>query len=465
MKKQDELLMNNAMNMIRIRNHSMDIKSETEPVQSLNSEGLIIDVSPAWLIMTGYERDEVIGRFFGDFLEDESIEKVKSEFPHLKDYGFVDNVRFKLRRKDGVVIEIALNGTSKYYDDGTFERTYCELRTLDYYMRSFDRINQILVQEKFYKMIMYLKANISLLYLSDSDIYYDVLNNILNEPPEIIQAVIEPHPKDFMYHDEDSKHLINIAKEHTKKHPFTNNNRVSVVNDITQPVSLAYDNHYCIIVQIHDDTMPNHQRLLIISFNSEEALLKEWELAFTGISKIIDSVFRSIRIQQENKKLIEELKRLSERDNLTNIFNRRMLNKILSEQMDLVDNKYFSLIMVDIDHFKNVNDTFGHNAGDKVLCEISQLIKQNIRKTDVIGRWGGEEFLIICPQTRLKNAVQLAQSLRKLVEDYPFPEVGHLTASFGVSEFIEGKTAEQLIGKADTALYKAKLSGRNSVCE
>lgn len=132
--KKEKLLMENAINMINIREHSMNLQSTKEMVQSLDKDGIIIDISPGWLFMTGYEREEVIGHFFGGFLVDESLSKTKIEFPHLKDYGFVDNVCLKLKRKDGVVIEAALNGTSKYSYDGKFQQTFCELRTLDYYM-------------------------------------------------------------------------------------------------------------------------------------------------------------------------------------------------------------------------------------------------------------------------------------------------------------------------------------------
>lgn len=187
-------------------------------IQSLNGEGIIIDVSPGWLMITGYEKEEVIGHFFGEFLLNESLSKVKREFPHLKDYGFVNNVQLKLRRKDGVVIEIALNGTSKYNEHGEFERTFCELRTLEYYMNSAYEINELLIREKFLKMTEYLKTNIVSLLLKDQDFnYYVALKEIINEPPEIVQAIIEPSPISDYRLGENERKIITCAKECLKK--------------------------------------------------------------------------------------------------------------------------------------------------------------------------------------------------------------------------------------------------------
>ncbi|MCM1991678.1 sensor domain-containing diguanylate cyclase [Oceanirhabdus seepicola] len=468
MEKRKSVLTEKTINMIKKRNHSMDLKSTKEMVQSLNKDGIIIDVSPGWLSMTGYVREEAIGHFFGEFLVDESLLKTKREFPHLKDYGFVDNVSLKVRRKDGVVMEVALNGTSQYSDEGEFERTFCELRTLDYYMRSVHAINQLLVYEKFLKTIMYIKANISSILLNKVDYdYYNALSEILNEPPEIIQAVIEPIPEKFEFLDENKKSIIKYAKETFSKNTITEEKKVFIIekkSSLEFPISSEYED-YSMITKINDNSMPNKERLLIIDFNSSEELLQEWIEAFMNISEIIESVIQSLEINLKNKALITELKRLCETDRLTNIYNRMMLDKILINQKNNYEghNKNCSIIIVDIDHFKKVNDTYGHNVGDKVLCEIANLLKSNIRNTDVVGRWGGEEFLIICEDTDLSNGMILSESLRKEIQCYSFTGVNKLTASFGVSEFSNGVTIEQVIGKADKALYKAKTEGRNRV--
>ncbi len=130
----------------------------------------------------------------------------------------------------------------------------------------------------------------------------------------------------------------------------------------------------------------------------------------------------------------------------------------------------FSLLMIDIDYFKEYNDRLGHLKGDRVLCTLSNLIEINTRQIDVVSRYGGEEFTVILPGIEKENAKIIAGKLRELIEHYHFPEQegqpsGNLTISVGLASFPEdAETAKELIDKADKALYKAKESGRNRVC-
>jgi diguanylate cyclase (GGDEF)-like protein len=119
--------------------------------------------------------------------------------------------------------------------------------------------------------------------------------------------------------------------------------------------------------------------------------------------------------------------------------------------------------MTDIDHFKSVNDTYGHQVGDEVLIGFSTLFKTQIRVTDSVGRIGGEEFLIICAQTDLEATCEVAEKLRSLISQTPFKTAGAQTASFGVAAYREGDTIKRIIKRADDALYRAKERGRNQV--
>ncbi|MDG3088788.1 PAS domain-containing protein [Vibrio hannami] len=112
---------------IDTRTHCMDLGHDEKMVQSLDFSGTILDVSPAWLTLTGYVKDEVVGRHFMEFLDVESLLCVEKNFPQLKDFGYIDNVSLKIRCKDAAVITVTLNGTSKYSQKGTFERTFCEI--------------------------------------------------------------------------------------------------------------------------------------------------------------------------------------------------------------------------------------------------------------------------------------------------------------------------------------------------
>ena len=121
-----------------------------------------------------------------------------------------------------------------------------------------------------------------------------------------------------------------------------------------------------------------------------------------------------------------------------------------------------SLVMFDLDHFKMINDTYGHSAGDVVLSSLSGLVKGHIRASDSLGRWGGEEFMLLLPEKRLGAAVGVAEKLRTLIEEQK-NEATNVTASFGVAEFRAGDTIETIYDRADNAMYKAKNNGRNRV--
>ena len=165
----------------------------------------------------------------------------------------------------------------------------------------------------------------------------------------------------------------------------------------------------------------------------------------------------------------EKLERLANFDSLTGLYNRRAILGKLHELINRA-NRYkedFSLIMLDIDHFKNVNDSHGHLTGDEVLVKIAALIRQNIRVTDIAGRYGGEEFIIILPHANLYSAWVVAERIRSIIGKAeikdPAGNVFSVTVSQGLSGWERGEDADTLISCADEALYKAKGKGRNRV--
>lgn len=161
----------------------------------------------------------------------------------------------------------------------------------------------------------------------------------------------------------------------------------------------------------------------------------------------------------------EEIRTIADHDALTNIYNRVKFNSMFSQIIETSQrhNEDFSIILFDIDHFKSVNDTYGHNVGDRVLVELVSLVRIGLRDKNVFARWGGEEFVILCRRTNVKQAEQLSNRLRKDVEGYSFDIVKKLTCSFGVSQFKVGDSKNELFQRVDEALYIAKDRGRNQV--
>lgn len=173
----------------------------------------------------------------------------------------------------------------------------------------------------------------------------------------------------------------------------------------------------------------------------------------------------SVKDITKEVKLQKELKNLAMRDSLTGIYNRHKVNEIIDEEIIRQSryNNSFALLMLDIDHFKSVNDNYGHGVGDIILQELSNLVVKNIRKSDKFARWGGEEFLIILPQTTAEGAFKYAQKLVDVIATYEFSEVSKLTISVGVSIYREGESKTEFLKRTDEALYIAKEKGRNRV--
>ena len=161
----------------------------------------------------------------------------------------------------------------------------------------------------------------------------------------------------------------------------------------------------------------------------------------------------------------KELEILSVTDKLTGLFNRVRLDQALAVEIPRVQRSQgaLSLMILDIDHFKWVNDEFGHAVGDEVLQTFAGILRTRSRAIDVVGRWGGEEFLILCPDTDEEGALELAERLRSAVDGASFGTAGHRTVSIGISVFREGDDATSLLVRADEALYYAKEHGRNQV--
>ncbi|MDK2063182.1 diguanylate cyclase [Aliarcobacter butzleri] len=194
--------------------------------------------------------------------------------------------------------------------------------------------------------------------------------------------------------------------------------------------------------------------------------------SFENMAQSINSYQNSLeeKVKQRTEELLvknAELLRLSITDNLTKLYNRVKLDKSLQEEMNrnLRYNTNFSIILLDIDYFKKVNDNFGHQIGDEVLIESAQILSKNIRNVDILGRWGGEEFLVICPETKIEDAIKVASHINEAIKLHKFSTYPNtITISLGVATFSKHiKNVDDIILNADKALYQAKEEGRDKV--
>jgi len=185
---------------------------------------------------------------------------------------------------------------------------------------------------------------------------------------------------------------------------------------------------------------------------------------------VVKDITKRKKMDEEKEKLTKELKRLARTDGLTGILNRQYLDKKLESEVQRAKrySQLLSVIMLDIDHFKEVNDNFGHQMGDKVLKMIAKSIKETIRANDFVGRYGGEEFFVVCVETAMGEATRVAERIRVGIEQLQVKDEKCLpvkvTASFGVAQYNELEALDSLLTRVDNVLYNAKNEGRNRIC-
>lgn len=181
------------------------------------------------------------------------------------------------------------------------------------------------------------------------------------------------------------------------------------------------------------------------------------------VAGIVFDITKNKKLEASLKKSNIKLKRLAEKDTLTNLYNRRYLLKKIGEEIQRYNRKKsaFSIIMLDIDHFKNVNDTYGHDVGDEVLKKLSSCVSDRLRVTDVFARWGGEEFMIFSINITFDETYVLAEMIRKLISETDFGLNENITVSLGITKFYDNDSLKSFLKRVDDNLYEAKSNGRN----
>ncbi|MED3320263.1 GGDEF domain-containing protein [Bacillus thuringiensis] len=212
-----------------------------------------------------------------------------------------------------------------------------------------------------------------------------------------------------------------------------------------------------------DDTLSSGRR---IKMSNYEGAVSTFLLRATPLPEDLSRFIVKCTEITELDEIYQEQERLAMVDSLTEIYNRLKFQQILEVEWEKVirSDEKIAIILFDIDNFKTVNDTYGHDFGDLALIQLAELMKSKVEQQHVFARWGGEEFIILVTNTVEKEAFQVAESLRFFIETKQFTGISKLTASFGVALYEQGTTREELMQRADIALYEAKKNGKNQVC-
>ncbi len=312
--------------------------------------------------------------------------------------------------------------------------------------------------------------------LKGSDIYQKLKLNYPNLDLVFVQTKEEGF--ELLRTEEIFGFIDNILSlSHTIIKDDLRNIKISATLPYNLEIRLATNKENSVFIDIINKVIP-----LIKNEEKEEILRKYQLILFKNVSDytwvykyVVPLLFTILIVLLVNNKMRKEIRKrrkaekalqdFASRDSLTSIFNRGKIDFLIKEEILKTKNQEdtFTIIFFDIDDFKLINDDFGHIKGDEVLIEISKIISKNIRNTDVLGRWGGEEFIILLPKTTSNKAFILADSLRQLVSQYDFGIKRKITISLGITQYSKKDTRVDLIHRADKAMYLVKETGKNAV--
>jgi len=286
----------------------------------------------------------------------------------------------------------------------------------------------------------------------------EILQDMFEESLDSIIIVEELQPIGILT----TKDIIKLIKENKELSLSISNYMTTPIDTVNKDISIREalefikQKHYKRVIVVNDDKtllgVVTQKELITLTYVNWSSILKEHQEELQEIN---------IMLESQNKKY----KSLASKDRLTNLYNRYKFEQLYySIQKTLLQqNKSLVLIIIDIDHFKQVNDTYGHNVGDAVLKQFADLLIKHTRESDIVSRWGGEEFIILLSNIDIQTACMVADKLRTTIEKRHFETVEHITASFGITHIQNYSTLQESVEKADKALYKAKKSGRNCI--
>jgi diguanylate cyclase (GGDEF)-like protein/PAS domain S-box-containing protein len=466
---------------LALHKHKLDIKLKESEVayrqlyhntpamlHTVDADDRIIQVSDYWLAALNYTREEVIGHRLSDFItlasRRQMIEKISPEFFHS---GFVRDAECQFVKKNGQVIDTLFSMVGMYDDFGNL-------------LQSFSAVVDITARKRAeaaerYQRTLAEAMRDTAAALNSTLSFEGVLERVLTN----VGKVVPFDAVNIMLVEDGAAHIVRyMGYRELGREAETMEMRIKVFEtphlrvmaETGQPVTFPDTSRY-----------PKWVLPWIKSYAGAPIIVKGQLVGFINLIGLTPGFFRkehAFRLQAfadqaaiaiENASLYAEVERLATLDELTGIYNRRKLFELGQRAFERAGRygSKLSAILLDLDRFKKINDSYGHNCGDRVLAGIASVISRNIREVDLFGRYGGEEFVILMPDIDCKSAMQIAERLRGLVSDLCFKtDQGLLTVtiSLGVAECTPHvHSLAALVDRADQAMYSAKQAGRNRV--
>ena len=454
----------------------------------LSYDGNILSLGEKFAYFLGYDPKE---------LQNEPVERLIEPLPHIHNRHFLKRLREQkdieyahciFRRRDGS--DLVLSGSANFLASKDEKSYVTKWHPIESIVKSNEEIKERLAKEEYLKSLMKFHAEISqdiitsftveefllglieklpministlgFIMLAEGSTLKDIIHP--SYPGLCLESLI-PEPVDLNDPRNEERYLpCFLAAKH---------NQMVFVDDISSlPDTELKDvlQKNCIVTMISIPMKIRVQNrpagVLTLLFQENHTFDKEELNLWQNVANTAAFGIESIKAKLERDALILKLDMMAHTDKLTGTVNRHRGVELLEHEIERA-RRYrhpFSIVYFDIDHFKKINDTYGHATGDAVLVKATETIRKNLRATDSLIRWGGEEFLILLPETGLEDAVHIAQKLREQIErrstDIPVP----ITASFGVAAWEEEQTLDTLIHRADSKMYEAKKLGRNRI--
>lgn len=390
--------------------------------QSLDIAGNILEVNEAWLALLGHSRDEVIGHFIGDFLTDVSIRTLENEFPQFQQEGRVDGPLFHFVHKDGSQRVLMVNGQIARDQDGNFVRTHCILSDLTTRQQSEEQLR-------------------------------------------LAAQVFEQSAEGIIITDAE-QNIVMVNRAFSTISGYSASEALGL-----SPRFLSSGHHDAIFYQDMWESIRTHGHWQGELWNRRKDGNIYPELV--SISRVLDSdghvrhyvgIFSDISEHKVNEAHIQ---RLAHFDALTGLPNRNLLADRVAQALSRMErnSESLALVFIDLDRFKNVNDSLGHRIGDELLVEVAERLQAGLRDEDTVSRLGGDEFILVLPGTSAEGAAHVAEKVLHTVSQ-PYrigPHELTITPSLGIAMYpADGQTYETLSMCADAAMYRAKQNGRHT---
>lgn len=433
-------------------------ESDEVLLQLLDRNGFILGVNPSWTAVLGFPAKDCVGRAAEEFLDPDAAPGFRTFLADLARPGAPPYHHVVLRDREGLAVSAVLSG--RVMADGTIA---CEIWTLDGLARTMERARRQAARDRAEAAVMRTVSAVTDLLARTRSV-----GEFLRELGLLLEVVSGTGRVHVEASSGCAPWMLPLA-EGLRAHYGEVRKTGGAILSAAQLAAISpvlgdvFGDAPVMALWAADETMPAGRRHIVAALPKDGALQDSWSHHVGLFAQAVGNALSCLTAWETQAQMLRQAHVQSVTDPLMRIFNRYKLEETLAAEAQRASRygTWFSVIIADIDHFKAVNDTYGHPVGDTVLEEIADELRSHTRTTDVLGRWGGEEFLAILPMTGLAEAIATAERLRRNVAQHAFAIGAPVTASVGVAACLSADGWDDWFRRTDAALYRAKNGGRN----